>query len=123
MTRTLEIRNPRTGANDYAITPLSREELGVRCGELRAAQPAWLALGIDGRVKAMLELCAAVDRHYDAILQALCADTGRYEWSVNEIEGLKGITRMRCATAADALAEASGNSSDPTLRFQQQHVP
>lgn len=123
MTRTLEIRNPRTGANDYAIMPLSREELGVRCGELRAAQPAWLALGIDGRVKAMLELCAAVDRHYDAILQALCADTGRYEWSVNEIEGLKGITRMRCATAADALAEASGNSSDPTLRFQQQHVP
>lgn len=123
MPRTLEIRNPRTGANDYAITPLSREELGVRCGELRAAQPGWLALGIDGRVKAMLELCAAVDRHYDAILQALCADTGRYEWSVNEIEGLKGITRMRCATAADALAEASGNSSDPTLRFQQQHVP
>lgn len=123
MTRTLEIRNPRNGANDYAITPLSREELMARCGELRAAQPGWLALGIDGRVKAMLELCAAVDRHYDAILQALCADTGRYEWSVNEIEGLKGITRMRCATAADALAEASGNSSDPTLRFQQQHVP
>ena len=123
MTRTLEIRNPRTGANDYAITPLDRQALQRRCEALRAAQPAWLALGIEGRAKAMLDLCDAVDRHYGAILEALCADTGRHEWSVNEIEGLKGITRMRCATAAEALAEASGHSSDPTLRFQQQHVP
>ena len=123
MTRTLQIRNPRTGETDYAITPLDAPQLAARCAELRAAQPAWHALGIDGRVKAMLDLCDAVDRHYDAILQALSADTGRYEWSVNEIEGLKGITRMRCATAAEALAEASGTSSDPTLRFQQQHVP
>ena len=123
MTRTLGIRNPRSGENDYAITPPSFNELEARCIELRAAQPGWLALGIEGRAKAMLEMCDAVDRRYDAILQALCADTGRYEWSVNEIEGLKGITRMRCATAAEALAEASGSSSDPTLRFQQQHVP
>ena len=123
MTRTLEIRNPRTGANDYTITPPAREAMEARCKELRAGQAAWLALGIEGRVKAMLDLCEAVDRHYDAILEALCADTGRYEWSVNEIEGLKGITKMRCATAAEALAEASGTSSDPTLRFQQQHVP
>jgi len=123
MTRTLEIRNPRTGANDYAITPLPRDALEARCRELRAAQPAWLALGLEGRTKAMLELCDAVDRHYDAIRDALTADTGRYEWSVNEIEGLKGITRMRCATAADALAEVTGNSSDPTLRFKQQYVP
>lgn len=123
MVRTLDIRNPRTGANDYTITPLSREAMEARCKQLRAAQPAWQALGIEGRAKAMIALCDAVDRHYDAILQALCADTGRYEWSVNEIEGLKGITRMRCATAAEAMAEASGNSSDPTLRFQQQYVP
>lgn len=123
MARTLQIRNPRTGNNDYVVTPLERDELAARCLQLRAGQPAWLALGVEGRVKAMLALCDAVDRHFDAILKALCADTGRYEMSVAEIEGLKGITRMRCATAAEALAEASGSSSDPTLRFQQQHVP
>lgn len=123
MTRTLAIRNPRTGAADYEIRPLDRQALEARCRELRAGQAAWLALGVEGRARAMLSLCDAVDRHYQAILSALCADTGRYEWSVNEIEGLKGITRMRCATAGEALAEASGSSSDPTLRFQQQHVP
>jgi acyl-CoA reductase-like NAD-dependent aldehyde dehydrogenase len=123
MTRTIQIRNPRTGANDYTIKPLARAELEARCSQLRAGQAAWLALGVEGRAKAMLALCDAVDRHYYAILEALCLDTGRHEMSVAEIEGLKGITRMRCATAEDALAEASGNSSDPTLRFQQQHVP
>ncbi|MFO1209342.1 MAG: aldehyde dehydrogenase family protein [Amaricoccus sp.] len=123
MSRTIQIRNPRTGEHDYAITPLGRPALEARCRELRAAQPAWLALGLEGRKTAMLALCDAVDRHYQAILAALCADTGRYDWSVNEIEGLKGITQMRVATAAEALAEANGGSSDPTLRFQQQHVP
>lgn len=123
MARTLDIRNPRTGANDYTIAPPTLEALETRCKELRSAQPTWLALGIDGRAKAMLDLCDAVDRHYHSILEALCADTGRHEMSVAEIEGLKGITRMRCATAAEALAEASGISSDPTLRFRQQYVP
>jgi succinate-semialdehyde dehydrogenase/glutarate-semialdehyde dehydrogenase len=123
MTRTLQIRNPRTGRNDYEIAPLARPELEARCRKLRSGQPAWLALGIEGRAAALLRLCEAVDRHFDAILEALCADTGRHAMSVAEIEGLKGITRMRCATAAEALAEASGASSDPTLRFQQQYVP
>ena len=122
MTRTIQIRNPRTGANDYTITPFDRERLEARCSQLRSGQAGWIALGVEGRTKAMLALCDAVDRNYDAILEALCVDTGRHEMSVAEIEGLKGITRMRCATAGEALAEASGNSSDPTLRFQQQHV-
>ena len=123
MTRTIPIRNPRTGADDYAITPLDLPALEKRCAELRAGQAAWQALGIEGRARAMIALCDAVDRNYQAILDALCADTGRYDWSVNEIEGLKGITRMRCATAAEAMAEATGGSSDPTLRFRQQYVP
>jgi len=123
MTRTLQIRNPRTGRNDHEITPLDRSELKARCRKLRSEQPAWLTLGIEGRVAAMLRFCEAIDRHFDPILEALCADTGRHAMSVAEIEGLKGITRMRCATAAEALAEATGTSSDPTLRFQQQYVP
>lgn len=123
MTQTLDIRNPRNGTIDYAITPLDRSALATRLDELRRAQTTWLEIGLHGRIRAMEQLCDAVDRHYDAILSALSTDTGRHEWSVNEIEGFKGITRMRCATADAALAETSGPSSDPTLRFQQQYVP
>ena len=123
MTQTIDVRNPRTGEVDYKLTPLSRAALEQRTGELRAGQQRWAALGIEGRANAMLALCDAVDKHRDAILDALCTDTGRYEMSIAEIEGFKGITRMRCATAAEALAEAEGQSSDPSLRFVQQYVP
>ena len=123
MTRSIDVRNPRTGKVDYQITPLDLPALTARTAALRAGQAKWLEIGLDGRIRAMEGLCDAVDRNYAAILDALCADTGRHEWSINEIEGLKGITRMRCATAAEAMAEATGQSSDPTLRFQQQYVP
>ncbi len=121
--RPFDVRNPRTGTVDYSITPLDRDALAARLAVLRAGQAKWLEIGLPGRIRAMEQLCDAVNRHYADILAALSADTGRHEWSVNEIEGLKGITRMRCATAEAALAEASGQSSDPTLRFQQQYVP
>nr|WP_279432824.1 aldehyde dehydrogenase family protein [Paracoccus versutus] len=117
------LRNPRSGKVDYQITPLDLPALTTRTEALHAGQAKWLEIGLDGRIRAMEALCDAVDRHYRPILDPLCADTGRHEWSVNEIEGLKGITRMRCASAAEAMAEATGNSSDPTLRFQQQYVP
>lgn len=123
MNHTIDIRNPRTGQVDHQITPLDLTALTARTEALREGQAKWLEIGLEGRVCAMESLCDAVDRNYAAILDALCADTGRHEWSVNEIEGLKGITRMRCATAADAMAEATGDSSDPTLHFQQQYVP
>lgn len=123
MNHTIDIRNPRTGQVDHQITPLDLTALTARTEALREGQAKWLEMGLEGRVRAMESLCDAVDHNYTAILDALCADTGRHEWSVNEIEGLKAITRMRCATAAEAMAEATGNSSDPTLRFQQQYVP
>lgn len=124
MSRTLPVRNPRSGKPDYVIHPPSKETMALRCEELRAHQEKWLEIGLDGRIKAMLALCDAVERHRDAIIGALTADTGRYEMSVAEVEGLKGITRMRCATAADALEPRSGDAKgDPSLRFNQQYVP
>jgi len=81
-------------------------------------------LSVGQRASAMLALCDAVERNRAAIIDALSVDTGRYDMSVAELEGLKGITQMRCATAEDALRAATGQShSDPDLRFRQQYVP
>ena len=38
MTRTIQIRNPRTGANDYTITPFDRAKLEARCSQLRSGR-------------------------------------------------------------------------------------
>ena len=124
MSRRIKIRNPRSGQTDYHIDAPDADSVAASCARLRAGQKTWMNIGLEGRKAAMLGLCDAVDRRRTAILDALCADTGRFEMSVAEIEGLKGITRMRVATADAALAEVAGHSaSDPALRFRQQYVP
>jgi succinate-semialdehyde dehydrogenase/glutarate-semialdehyde dehydrogenase len=124
MRPTIDIRNPRTGQIDFAISPPDRASLETTANRMRVAQIGWERLGVSGRAQAMLDLCDAVERHRGAIIGKLSEDTGRYEMSVAELEGLKGITGMRCATAEAALAAATGQSqSDPSLRFQQQYVP
>ena len=123
MSLEIEVTNPRSGAVDYKIEVADLPALQERAMRLRAGQANWLEIGLEGRKAAMLEMCDAVDRHYTAIVDALSADTGRYQMSVAEVEGLKGITKMRVATAAVALAEATGGSEDGSLSFRQQYVP
>jgi acyl-CoA reductase-like NAD-dependent aldehyde dehydrogenase len=124
MTRRIDIRNPRTGCADYHIDVADADQIAATCAQLRKGQAEWLRIGLEGRKSAMIAMCDAVDRHYQPILDALCTDTGRYDMSIAEIEGLKGITKMRVATAETAMAAATGQSgSDPGLRFMQQYVP
>jgi len=123
MCKKIEIRNPRNGAIDYTIHPPSRDKLEITAKEMRAAQVQWVNLSLEKRCDAMLALCDALDKYRDEIISALSDDTGRLEMSVAELEGVKGITQMRCATAATALGVLSEHSSDPSLRFQQQYVP
>lgn len=121
MSRSIDVLNPRSGVVDHKIDVPQAEAVTEKAARLRAGQKTWIEIGLEGRKAAMLELCEAVDRHYAQILDALCADTGRYDMSVAEIEGVKGITQMRVATAEGALAAATGGGGD--LTFRQQYVP
>ncbi|PWE29779.1 aldehyde dehydrogenase [Pararhodobacter marinus] len=123
MSRAIDVTNPRTGIVDHQIEVADLPALQARAERLRAGQRTWTEIGLEGRKAAMLAMCDAVDRHYAAIVDALSVDTGRHAMSVAEVEGLKGITRMRVATAAEALAAATGGSGDGTLSFRQQYVP
>ena len=124
MRKKIEVTNPRTGEVDYDVQPQSREELETIAAKMRKAQENWVQLSLAARCDAMLTLCDAVEKHRDEIIGKLTDDTGRYDMSVAELEGLKGITQMRCATAADSMAQITGQSgSDASLRFQQQYVP
>ena len=49
MTREIEVRNPRTGKVDYVINAPEDAELAETASAMRAAQPAWQALGAVGR--------------------------------------------------------------------------
>ena len=70
MSRAIDVTNPRTGIVDTRIEALDLPALQAKASRLRAGQQKWTEIGLEGRKAAMLALCDAVDRHYDAIVDA-----------------------------------------------------
>jgi succinate-semialdehyde dehydrogenase/glutarate-semialdehyde dehydrogenase len=100
----LAVRNPRTGEQDYRITPLDAGAVVARAAALRAAQPRWAALSPSERGAALLALADALADHREPLLAALAADTGRRAISGLEIDGVIAMLR-RWATLAPELIE------------------
>jgi succinate-semialdehyde dehydrogenase/glutarate-semialdehyde dehydrogenase len=105
---TLAVRNPRTGASDYAIDPLDAAALSALSQRQRAAQPAWAALTPQERATALSALADAVARHRDAIAAALTTDTGRARISHIEVDGTIGLIRRWAASAPAIIARENG---------------
>jgi succinate-semialdehyde dehydrogenase/glutarate-semialdehyde dehydrogenase len=73
----IPVRNPRTGRIDGHLEPAGPAELQSVAARLRAAQPAWRALGSEGRAAALVQWHSALLRHEAVIGAALEHDTGR----------------------------------------------
>jgi len=124
MTDTLQVRNPRTGENDYEICVATSEVIEPMAAELRAGQPAWNSLGIDGRIEVLQRWKAALAAHGDAIVEAVATDTGRKAIAASELGGLtSGIDRW--CDLAPALLESHEHASKamPEVALRQQLEP
>lgn len=121
----LEVINPRTGQPDHAITPATRDDVATKAAALRAAQPAWEALGVGGRCAVMARWLAAVKARAVAIGEADAHDTGGCHTSY-----LQGFITMGniggwledAPRAFAALEWDSMSTSMPTVRVQSQVV-
>ena len=119
----IPVRDPRSGAIDTHITPPTARELSALVARVRAAQPAWLAIGVEGRAAAMREWGAALARHRVALTNALEHDTGRRAISTLEIDlVLAAITRWS-AQAPELLRQHDVSSSLPFVRIQSAIAP
>ena len=98
----IELRNPRTGGSDGLLQATTSDELAVAAQRLRAAQPAWDALGVNGRAAVLMRWKSACSTRRDEIIAALAADTGRMRESVQEFDAFLG-TIDRWATLAPKL--------------------
>lgn len=85
MTKTIAVRNPRTGAIDFQLQATEPAALAAIAAELRANQAAWEALGLEGRLEVLNAWRAEVHRQRDVLLQALVTDTGRLAESEREM--------------------------------------
>ena len=102
MSTELALRDPRTGQPDGTVATTSTEELRTMAARLREAQPAWDALGVDGRAAVLRRWKDACAARREEILTALAGDTGRWRESVQEFDAFLG-TIERWATLAPTL--------------------
>ncbi|MFN8733147.1 MAG: aldehyde dehydrogenase family protein, partial [Hyphomonadaceae bacterium] len=123
-TRNLAVKNPRTGQVDFTIEAADPGAVQALASCARSAQPAWQALGLEGRAQALLELQAAITRHFEAIHAALAEDTGRSKIARREIEGALASLAGWAAQAPHLLPTAWADGRfDPRMAHAPQWVP
>jgi len=105
----MPVRNPRTGAFDHVIRPLCPEDLDAEAIRLRGAQPAWAALGVEGRAAVLGAWQEELAKARDALVRAVLTDTGRMRESVLEVDAtIRMVERWR--------AQAPGLLTQPAER-------
>ena len=100
----MKARNPRTGEEDYEFAESSREAVAAEARRLRAAQPAWEALGPAGRAAVLLRFADAIEAAAPQIAAALAIDTGRGTVSWIEVQGCVGNIRRWATRGPDLIA-------------------
>ena len=121
---TLLIRNPRTGEKDFALPAYSAQQVKACAFELRENQNHWFELGIDGRIKAIEAFAAALTERKAQMIDALVADTGRYQESVLEVDVTIGGMLRWCKQAPELLTPPEERTAEiPFLSLKQSYMP
>ena len=76
MSTSIPVRNPRTGAIDFHLTPPTPQEIRATCVRLREGQRAWSEAGIEHRVAVMKKWVERLQAHRAALVEADSVDTG-----------------------------------------------
>lgn len=120
----MQIRNPRTGAFDYAIHCTIAEEVRVICEQSKNAQQVWANSSIEYRIKVMQAWRNAVEQNKDALLEQLAVDTGRWHESVLEVNLVTSSIDRWCVIAQNYFSpNTEKDSSIPFIKLEQDLVP
>jgi succinate-semialdehyde dehydrogenase/glutarate-semialdehyde dehydrogenase len=115
MHRELEVRNPRTGENDYTIQPPTDTELESVALELRSNQLAWANADIEHRCSVLTawveDLLDPIDGLSGELINALAADTGRFLLAMVEVQGIRNIVMGAVAIAPMLVSDAEERDS------------
>jgi acyl-CoA reductase-like NAD-dependent aldehyde dehydrogenase len=74
--KTIPVKNKATGETIGEAPDLDREQVGDLVARARAVQPAWEALGFDGRRQVMLDMRRWMADNLDRLLQTLVDEVG-----------------------------------------------
>ncbi len=123
---TIPVSNPRTGAIDYAIEAASADQIAQTAKRLRADQPAWRALGAEGRAAVLRQWAAAIEEAADALVAPLSVDTGRLQIARIEVFAVIGILQRWAERGPQIIASLDRDavpSATPGVVVSSRHVP
>jgi acyl-CoA reductase-like NAD-dependent aldehyde dehydrogenase len=119
----IPLYDPRTGEQDGEIVAASREEVAEAARVLREGQPAWQALGLEGRIAVMRRWADAIEANTARIAEVEMRDTGRHRVSHEVPHMVAGSIRGWCNNAPKIVERAllEGRSSVlPSVSFRTQ---
>lgn len=122
----IPVRNPRTGAVDFELTPATQEEVADQAERLRAAQPAWQARPAQDRATVLRRWADTIEASRGPLVEALAADTGRWRISEIEVDGLPRTLRRWADRGPTLLAELDARdraSAVPGVQLGFRHSP
>ena len=123
---TIPVRNPRTGEVDYSIEAVPAAEIAVITRRLRAAQPAWRALGAAARAAVLLKWADAIQAHAADMVAQLSIDTGRVAIANIEVFSVVGTIQRWAAQGPGMIAALDLKdvpSATPGITISNRHVP
>jgi len=91
------VQNPATGATVGAVPNLDADEVGALARRLRDAQPAWEALGPEGRKKHLLAWLDWIIDTQDRVLSLVHQEAGK-SWGDAKIETLVAVEVINYVT-------------------------
>lgn len=124
MTRTLNVRNPRTGEYDYQIEAVDEDAIASLATKLRDRQKQWRSLSMHERAIKLQQFAEALISRRDAIGNALQIDTGRKRIAFLEVDGVAGAIAGWCAQLDHLLPGGwTQGVRAPEIKHQPQFVP
>ena len=118
---TIQVRNPRTGENDYSFESTSSDEISNIVAELKQNQPSWASKSVDERAD-VLDQWAKMVAESDELLEALIADTGRYFICTGEVAQLTKMVPGWRALGNKVFSEQEPlQSTVPSVTYTHQY--
>ncbi|HLM10177.1 MAG TPA: succinic semialdehyde dehydrogenase [Thermoleophilaceae bacterium] len=116
--QTIEVENPATGEAVASVPVVAPDQVPELARRARAAQPAWEALGFEGRALILKRCQSWMSENSERVIDTIISETGKtYEDALTaEVSYALGAFDFWAKNAADYLAEERVKTASPLAK-------
>lgn len=124
MSREITVMNPRTGTDDYVISPPNAVAIAKKAQHMRAKNTIWRGLSFEARGKHILALANAIETDVAKISHALEIDTGRRAIANMEVQGVISSLRGWAHLAPTLMPDTDWvqGRAKPQFKHQNEYI-